>query len=557
MCLVKQCVRFAESRSGLFVICLIFAFVKIHSLVVPLDAMPFENGRPAGDPAHVIWTLWHVNEAITSGRNPYFTDQVFYPVGGNLSHHTLYPGFFPVTLTVKMLSGASVLYPVYAYRIIILLSFTLLLYFSYLLLREIGSSRLASAASAIAYSFCAFYMNHGAQAHLNHLAGFFIPLVALRLVRLYREPTTKNIVAFALVAAIAIYFTEFALYIYMAALCFALVACLSGESRRLLIKVRQVGLKKILFAAATFSVVVAPFLAHYFSVSVIKPERWEHSFFSADLADLFIPYLERTPLYKAFFAMFGVRENFAGSSFEAGVAFPLLLFACVALLKTRGRLVLISATTAVIFYILSLGPTLKAFGTQTNIPMPYFALMHVPPFDMGRTPVRFVAVGAFFLMIVAAAGMTWTERALTERWSKRWGEAAMLAVLVWALAETSAPAVMQRRFAPPPEIERIVAGPVLNLPLRAQDGYAAMLQAFHHQPIATGYLSRNTIEQLGAYRNIEHLVRTGGTEFCARIESAGYRNIIIAPDAPPMPQLDLENCRVNVIDLRQAGENPR
>ena len=80
MDVVKQCIRLAHSRIALPLLCVIFAFIKIHTLVVPLDAMPFENGRPAGDPAHVVWTLWHVNEAITNGRNPYFCDHVFYPV---------------------------------------------------------------------------------------------------------------------------------------------------------------------------------------------------------------------------------------------------------------------------------------------------------------------------------------------------------------------------------------------------------------------------------------------------------------------------------------------
>jgi hypothetical protein len=58
------------------------------------------------------------------------------------------------------------------------------------------------------------------------------------------------------------------------------------------------------------------------------------------------------------------------------------------------------------FFVLSLGPTLKIFGTETGIPMPYSVLMKVPPFDSGRTPVRFVVVGMFFLMIVAAVGLS-------------------------------------------------------------------------------------------------------------------------------------------------------
>ena len=85
------------------------------------------------------------------------------------------PGYFPVAFLVKKLTGNNPLYPIYSYRIIIWLSFTLILYFSYLLLRALGRPRFVAAIAAVAYAFCDFYMLHAL--HINHLAGFFIPLV--------------------------------------------------------------------------------------------------------------------------------------------------------------------------------------------------------------------------------------------------------------------------------------------------------------------------------------------------------------------------------------------
>jgi len=70
-------------------------------------------------------------------------------VGANLAHHTLVAGFFPVTFLVKHLSGGGALYPVYAYRLIAPLCFSLILFFSFLFLREIGFSRWAAATAAV------------------------------------------------------------------------------------------------------------------------------------------------------------------------------------------------------------------------------------------------------------------------------------------------------------------------------------------------------------------------------------------------------------------------
>ena len=54
---------------------------------------------------------WLVNEAITSGLNPFTTDLIFYPVGANLARYNLSPGFFPITFLVEILKHCQELYP--------------------------------------------------------------------------------------------------------------------------------------------------------------------------------------------------------------------------------------------------------------------------------------------------------------------------------------------------------------------------------------------------------------------------------------------------------------
>ncbi|MFN2454449.1 MAG: hypothetical protein ABR577_09535 [Pyrinomonadaceae bacterium] len=552
----------AETPLSVFLLCAIFTLMLIFNYIFPLGALLFSQGIEGQDCGQMVWNLWHTNEAITSGHNPYFTDEVFYPLNSNLSHHTLAAGFFPVTFLVEKLSGESRMYPFYAYRVIIWLSFTLILFCSFYALRETGATRLAASAAAIAYAFCDFYILHAL--HLNHLAGFFIPLVALCLIRAYKQPQTRNILGAAIASAAAIYFTEFALYIYMAALLFALAICVFRDERALLIeRLKLAGATRIAVALIVFVIIVAPFLVYLLTDKIVKPDAADSSTYSANLAGFFIPHQGSTPLYGAIFASLDARVTVGKGGFEVFAGFPLLIFAIVGLLKTNNRAVRIAFVAALLFFVLSLGTTLKIFGAETGISLPYAALVRVPPFDSGRTPVRFVVVGMFFLMIVGAGGMTWMQKKIAERWGAKIAVAAMLLVIAWTTAETYSPVARQQVFVPPSPLQNIVPGLVLNLPVAQRDGYAAMLQVFHHQPIATGYLARNSENQLAQFLDLRKASDAGGAAFCEQAKRRNIRNLLITPDAvsapylPGIASLELSKCSVNIVDLRNERNDAR
>jgi hypothetical protein len=550
--------RFLDSKSGTLLVSLLFAIGMLNNRVFPLN-----GGLVGNDCYQMTWNLWWVNDAISHARNPYVTDTIYYPYGANLSHHTLAAGFFPITFLVKLVMRGDLMHPIFAYKISILVSYTLILYFSYLLLRELNLSRLVSATAAVAYAFCGFYMLHAP--HLNHLAGFFIPLTALFTVRFYKRPASANALMAAVVAACSIYFTEFTLYIYLGTLLFVLSMCLFRADRQLLWeKLRLAGIKRLLFAFVIFILIQVPFVANLLPDHVLRPSYSESSFYSANLAGFFIPFPSSTPLYGNIFGALNSKITTGIPGYEVFLGYPLMIFALLALIKTRTRLIRICAVLALFFLILSLGPTLKVFGVDTAVPLPYSLLMHVPPFDVGRTPVRFFVIAIFFLMIVSAWGMTRMQGELARRRGQRWSLAAMTLLFVWVTAEAHSPIPKQAVFVPPPALDRIVEGPVLNLPPYPYDGYAAMLQVFHHQPIGTGFVARITRERLDNFRQLRLAADRGGQVFCDRLREMGFRNIIIEPkyEVPPTYQggvvpSELSKCGINVVDLRDSkGEEP-
>jgi hypothetical protein len=554
---LRRLASLADNRLIILVLCALFTLTMIHTWVFPLGALLYTRGIDGNDCGQMVWNLWHVNESISSGRNPYFTNQVYYPVGANLAHHTLAAGFFPVTFLVKHLSGGDPMYPLYAYRLIVLICFTLILYFSFLFLREIGVSRWAAAAAAVAYSFSHFYMAH--VLHINHLAGFLIPLTALSLVRVYRAPGRK-LILLAFVGGVAVYFTEFSLYIYMAVALFLLALfCFPDDRRRLIERARQAGAVNWILGVAVFVLLTGPFLINLSRDHVLKPGPEQSSTWSGNLAGFVIPDPARTPVYGQIFSALNQRVTVGVGGFEMFVGFAVIIFAVIALVRVRNRYLWLTALLAGVFLILSLGGTLKVFGTETNISIPYALLMRVPPFDSGRTPVRFIVMGLFFLMILAAFGMGWLQARLTEWRGVRWSFAVMALVFIWSTAEVYQPIARQPVFTPPRQLAKMAPGPVFQLPLLAYDGYASLLQVFHHQPIATGYLARISQAQLDHATNLKHIADLGPS-FCEEVKKLGYRNIIISPndyiepyDPGRMTQLDLDKCSLPVIDLRAQG----
>jgi hypothetical protein len=543
----RQMQRLAESWYGVLLLSGLFTLAMIYHCIVPLNGILFTAGAEGHDWGETVWNLWFVNDAIFSGHNPYQTHLLYYPLGANLAHHPLSAGFFPITYLTKLFSRGDPLYPIYAYHLITFICFLLILACSYFLLRELLFTPFASAIAAFAYAFSDFYLQHGL--HLNLLAGFFIPLTALYLVRAYKNPRSLNIICAAFVSAWSIHFTEFALYIYTGALLFSLLMLLFTEERRGLIEVlRTIGWQRVVWSLAVFVMVVTPFVANFTRGSIVKTVPLEISVYSANLAAFFVPGPQHGLLANIFGPLDAQITTGVGG-LEAFLGFTLLVFGVVGLLRAKRKLVLCAGLSALAFYVLCLGPTLKVFGSDTKVSLPYALLMRVPPFGVSRTPVRFLSIATFFLMLVAAAGLSWTHCALVKRCGRHWAPALMLILFALTVAEAYTPTPRRHGFAPPEKLKEPVTGPVFNVPLNEFDGFAGLLQVFHHQPIATGAVARVSVENSERFRRLKQVYDQGGPGFCGRVADLGFQNIVVIP-GDVMAPLELSNCRIRVIDLR-------
>ena len=509
--------------------------------------------EPGGDYGLMAWNLWIVDRAVSHGENPYFTSLVYHPLGSRLVRHTLVLGYWPVTLLTRMATRGDPLYPLCAYRLSILLSFTLALAIGYALLRRLGFARGVACVPALAYAFCDFNLLH--VPHLNHLsAAFLLPLAGWTLVRLFEEPRTSRALAAALVLAAGVYFTELVVFIWMAAALALGLAVAVASTRPPVRRVAALlGPRGMMAAALAFVVVLAPFAVNWLLDSGKAPNPRQAGNWSANLAAFVIPRPATTPLYGTAFARADAAIGKGIGGQEVFLGFPLLALAAVGLVRRPRGWTAIAVALAAFFAVLSLGPTLKAGPHETGWPMPYALLMKVPPFEMGRTPVRCVLLTVFFLVFPAAVGLGWLADRVRIRWGAAPARALVIAVLVWTAAEVYSPGPVTRKYTVPAALRGLVPGPAVNVPLSVFDGRAVFLQMFHGHPIATGFVSRRTPAQVAHVRALDRLLEEDPPAFLRHLQRLGVTNVILGPGTPPATAAALLAGPVNAVDLRDEA----
>jgi hypothetical protein len=506
----------------------------------PLDGIPVMGT----DYGQLVWNMWSVDHSVSSGQSPLHTDMVFHPIGTSLAAHVLTPAFYPVTAAVKAWRGsADLMYPMIAYKIAIGLGFVAIPFCMYAFSRRVGVSIAAAVTVSIAYSFSPFNQLHAP--HLNHLAvAAILPLVAWCLVSLWEKPRAAPLAAFAFLMGGGPYFGELIAFAWVAFLTIGAIVLLRKETRgHVFERLGQLGGARIGAAFALAVLLVSPFALAWVSGGAQPMNARQASFWSANLAAFVAPDPAAQP-WLSFLAPLHrqIAKGVGGN--EAFLGFVLFSSALAGVFLVRDFWTRLCGVFAIGFLILSLGPTLKVLGADTGVPMPYSFLMSVPPFSMGRTPVRCVLLALFFLTIPAARFLTRLEMrnrrgALT---------AALLAVV--AGLEMWSPRPLAKPFVSPLDLTRLVPGYVCNIPLTTLDGFAVLLQTQHRRKIVTGLVSRRSQALADHINELGDLLDHRPEVFAQRLLSWGVTNVILEPGAPDGLEKTLPPFGLNVIDLR-------
>ena len=169
---------------------LLYAFVTI-AMTYPM--VLFLRTKVMGGPEdnfHFLWELWYVAHALFDlHKSPFFDPDVFVPFGYSLiSNQDLSPG------TVLLFSPLTHVFgEVFTYNFLVLISFPLTAFGTYLLARELWSNRLAAFLAGLIVGFCPYRFTH-AGGHLSIVSTEWIPFFFLYLDRMVSNPRAKNAV---------------------------------------------------------------------------------------------------------------------------------------------------------------------------------------------------------------------------------------------------------------------------------------------------------------------------------------------------------------------------
>jgi hypothetical protein len=395
-----------------FLICIVLAV--IFTLPGSLHPRSVLLGY-SGDNFQHAWFLWHFAKAVVAGQNPFYTNLIFYPNQVNLAWSTTDPLAGALALPLSLAAG-----PLVAYNLSLILQLALGAFFARLLCLRICRNEAAALVGGIVFGFSPFLLAH-ALGHLSLVTAFPIPLYALALARILdgENPSWKD----GVLLGLALLLTALAHYNYTV---FCLVLTVVILATDLVVRGASV-LKKawlpLIAGAVTFFVGFLPILRMLLgnTADLPSPRSLENvEKYSADVLGFMIPSWNHI-----FFGHFARSLDIGifTAGFEGTVYVgPVVLVLAIAGLW-RGRVIqsrwtVRAGVAAIVFYLLSLGPRLRFFGKQTEIPGPALLLYGTRFARFLSSPARFDVIVMLCLAILCALGCTYVLGRLGETWQR-------------------------------------------------------------------------------------------------------------------------------------------
>jgi len=348
------------------------------------------------DPEIFVWAFSWWPHAIASWTNPFFTHEIYAPVGVNLTWTTSVPALALAFSPITWLFGPDVSYNVAALVLPALAAWT-----AYLLCRYLTGSLWASLVGGYLFGFSSYVLGHEDGGHLNLTGVFLVPLVALALVRYARGDIRGVGLTWRLGVALAVELlisTEVTVTLTIAiALGVLLAAALMPSVRGRLLR----GAVPIAGGYLLAGALAAPFLV-YVAKGFVHTGFADPAFFDGDLLNVIVP-THLTGVGGA--ALESVSKRFPGNDNERGLylGLPLLLmFAAFVVRSWRRPAARFLAAALVLALLLALGTSLHVEGHRL-FALPWAAVVHRPVID-NVLPARF---SLYLSLTAAVAAALW------------------------------------------------------------------------------------------------------------------------------------------------------
>jgi hypothetical protein len=462
-----------------------------------------------------MWAFWFIERRVAEVPHwSLFTDVIFYPRGVDLTNTTLFG--FGLTLAVAI-PFVRYFGLILSFNLFILGSFILTAYSTFLLVRYLTHDSRAAFVSGVVFAFSPYHMARALSMFGIITSAMWIPLYALFFIRAAQGGRTRDLVSAPLVLTLALVSNPYyAVFLGLFSGIYALYYTISGRS-----SVTSSLLWKRLLCMASINVLLFlpllwVILTHWSNDLQIKiplsPE------FGADLLAFFLPSAHHT--LWGDFIKFIYYNNFTGNDVEQTVyiGYIVLLLALLAVLKVSAQEIRFWSLSALIFFVLSLGPflhingkhLLKVDGITLMLPLPNLLLHLLPVLSTIRAACRF----SIMLMLALTVLVGYGTRYLVTRLEARLGAALLclglitvvvgfeFSIIPLPLVDARIPKVYDRIAA-----EGSDRGTVLDVPLYWFMTKYQYYQTAHQKRLLIGQAPRIPVTLLRNYADTMPLMR--------------------------------------------------
>jgi len=439
-----------------------------------------------------LWDNWWLQEHVFNGASLSFTDLLFYPDGIDLSYHS-------ISWTVALLSVALgwVTDSITAYNLTILIALFATAYAAYLLARPFMRYRAAAWLAGAVYSYAPYHLTHsGGHPDLVHLAP--IPLAVLLLYKAFSKSSMRAALGAALMIGLAgftsLYIMVFALLTIGPVFVFLLV----DKHRWSQARYWRIAIVFGLVSVILLAIRLVPIYRDSGALTDAIESKYTADQNQTDLLSYFLP-SHVNPLFDSFTSETAQSFGFMSKKWPAYLGIIPMTLSIIALLwKKQRKYVLLWLSIGLIFFILSLGPTLRFNSIlYEDFALPARFLSWFPPIRAVGRPNFFVMGVLLPLAMLAAFGF---DRLLGMLAGRRKAQLALmiavpglLLVEYWGGAFPGAPSQVS------PFYDQVSQEPgdfaIIQLPMgRGESKRYQYLQTIHKKPIVEGLSARTSTD---------------------------------------------------------------
>ncbi len=367
-------------------------------------------GDGADDPP-LTWNLWWVRHALLSlGSNPFRCNYLFYPLSINLAFYTLTVLNGLLSLPLQATLGL-----VPASNLLLLSSFVLGGYGAFLLAgyflaasskHQVAGAPLPLAAftAGLVYAFASSKLFYAALGQWNIASSQWIPFYVLYLFKI-GDPLARRRWRYPILAGLFLLFQTYAEMTYASFLIlFTALWLVWRLFARNPIPLRSLALLGFLFAVGLLPILLMMVPDLRAEGDILVEGGGFADIFSADLVGFLVPTMHH-PIFGSLVERLHF-DHTVGQHLYLG--YSVLALALVGIVAGRRRpwskFWLVSA---IFFWLLTLGPSLRINGHDTGMPLPFALLAQLPFFKGNRYPSRYSVMLMLSLAVLVGLGVHW------------------------------------------------------------------------------------------------------------------------------------------------------